>query len=147
MRAPPSHRRGDAAAPVLLLALGSALLSLACTRVSAVLILDARPSRAPDNRVAVDVQLEAVEQGGGGAGPYCVSVHWFNFGFDSNTEERATYEGELDSVEQCANDLSDGDQRTYRLVSNRTDLATGLPARVQVRQGHSFQTKEGVFAP
>lgn len=145
MRAPPSSSRTAAGALVLLLSLGAGIL--ACDHSAWVRILDVRTSRAPDNRVMADIQLEAVEQGGGGVGPYCVSVHWFNFGFNAGTEEHVFYEGELDSVEQCGNDLSDGDQRTYRLVSNRTDLALGLPARVQVRQGHSFQTKDGVFAP
>ena len=110
-------------------------------------VLDARTSREADGRVATDVQLEAAEQGGGNAGQYCVSVHWFNPPFDSRTLERSFYEFELDSTEECDDDLSDGDQRTFRLVSHRFDLAPGTPARVQVHWSRSFNTKEGVFAP
>lgn len=131
----------------LIMILAAALPALACDRSSGVLILDARVSRGLDESVIADIQLEAVEQGGGGAGPYCVSIHWFNFGFNGATEERAFYEGERDSVEECANDLSDGDQRTWRLVSHKTDLERGLPARVQVRQGKVFRSKGAVFAP
>ena len=130
----------------LLSALG-VLLVLACTRTSAVLILDARVSRAPDQRVLADVQLEAVDQGGGHVGPYCVSIHWFNFGFDPTTPELIRYPGALEVIEECQNDLGDGDQRTFRLVSTRTDLPPGAPARVQVRYAETFQTKEAVFAP
>jgi hypothetical protein len=132
---------------VLVLSLSAALLALACDRSVAVVILETRTARAPDNRVFADVEVEAVEQGGRGAGGYCVSIHWFNPGFNPATEPRSYYPGELDRIEQCANDLSDGDRRTFRLVSNRSDLAAGLPARVQVRVGDSFETQEGVFAP
>ena len=97
--------------------------------------------------VVTDVQLEAAEQAGGNAGQYCVSVHWFNPPFDSRTLERSFYEGEIDSTEACAADLSDGDQRTWRLVSKRTDLPVGTPARVQVHWSNSFNVKESVFAP
>ncbi len=124
----------------------SLLFALACDRSAAVLILDARPSRALDNTVVVDVELEAVEQGGAGVGPYCVSIHWFNAGFNPDTPPLAHYQGELDQLEQCAKDLSDGDQRTYRFVSHKTDLPVGASARVQVRHGGTYQTK-GVDAP
>ena len=132
---------------LVILSLGLALLASACDHVAWIRVLDVRTSRTPDNRVLADIQLEAVEQGGGSVGPYCVSIHWFNLGFNASTRESVSYPGELDSVEQCGNDLGDGDQRTYRLVSNRTDLPGGVPARVQVRQGRSYQTKEGIVAP
>lgn len=144
MRAPLHLARSGRRA---LFALGALLVAAACDHGAWIRILDVRTSRAPDNRVVADVQLEAVEQGGGGVGPYCVSIHWFNFGFNSGTPELTSYQGELDSIEQCGNDLGDGDQRTYRLASNRTDFALNQPARVQVRQGRSFQTKDGVVAP
>jgi hypothetical protein len=131
----------------ILLSVSAALLTLACTRTAAVLILDARVSRAPDNRVVADVELEAVDQGGGHAGPYCVSIHWFNVGFNPSTEERISYADERDSVEECHDDLEDGDQRTVRLISNKSDLEAGLPARVQVRYAETFQIRQGVFAP
>ncbi len=130
-----------------LLVLGSLPLVLACAHVSTIRILDARTSREPDGAVVTDVQLEAAEQAGGNAGQYCVSVHWFNPPFDSRTLERSFYEGELDSTEACAADMSDGDQRTWRLVSKRTDLPIGTPARVQVHWSNSFNVKESVFAP
>ena len=132
------------AAPALLLLLGAVV---ACDHVSTIRVLDARTFRLPDGRVATDVELEAAEQGGGNAGQYCVSVHWFNPPFDSRTLERSYYEGELDSTEVCDDDLSDGDQRTFRLVSTKFDLPPGTPARVQVHWGRTFNTKEGVFAP
>jgi len=122
-------------------------LPLACDRASTIRILDARTSRLPGGAVATDVQLEAAEQVGGNAGQYCVSVHWFNPPFDSRTEPRAFYEGELDSTEMCDADLEDGDQRTWRLVSEKKDLPVGTPARVQVRWSRTFDVKEGVFAP
>lgn len=131
----------------LVLALAAALLALACDRTYGVLILDVQVSRAPDKKVVADVELEAVEQGGRGVGPYCVSIHWFNFGFDPATPDSAFYPGERDKVEQCANDLSDGDQRIYRLISNKTDLEPSLPARVQVQQGKVIRSKGAVFAP
>ena len=130
------------ALPLLVLA-----LALACDRVSTIRILDARTSRLPDGAVATDVKLEAAEQAGGNAGHYCVSVHWFNPPFNSRTEERAFYEGALDSTERCDADLEDGDQRTWRLVSAKKDLPVGTPARVQVRWSRTFNVKEGVFAP
>jgi hypothetical protein len=129
------------------LALAAVLLAIACARTAGVLILDVRVSRETDNRVIADVQLEAVEQGGGHNGPYCVSIHWVPFGFDGTTPDRIKYDGELDAVEQCSNDLRDGDQRTFRLVSNKTDLPKGLPARAQVRYGDQFQTRGAIFAP
>jgi hypothetical protein len=130
-----------------LLFLASLPLALACDHVSTIRILDARTTRLPDGKVATDVQLEAAEQAGESAGQYCVSVHWFNPPFDSRTLERSFYEGELDSTQACDADLSDGDQRTWRLVSNRADLAVGTPARVQVHWSNTFNVKEGVFAP
>ncbi len=120
---------------------------LACDRSSIIRVLDARTSRLEGGAVATDVELEAAEQGGGNAGQYCVSVHWFNAPFNSRTEESSFYPGELDSTERCDADLEDGDQRTWRLVSNRTDLKEGTPARVQVHWSRSFNVKEGVFAP
>jgi len=130
-----------------LLVLVSLPLALACDRASTIRVLDAWTSRMPDGTVVTDVELEAAEQGGGNAGQYCVSVHWFNPPFDSRTLERSFYEGELDSTQQCDADLSDGDQRTWRLLSNRRDLAVGTPARVQVHWARSFNVKEGLFAP
>ena len=120
---------------------------LACDHVSTIRVLDARTSRLPGGAVATDVELEAAEQGGGNAGQYCVSVHWFNAPFNSRTEEASFYPGELDSTERCDADLEDGDQRTWRLVSKKTDLPIGTPARVQVHWSRSFDVKEGVFAP
>jgi hypothetical protein len=132
----------------LLLSAAAALGLLACDQGATVLVLDARPSRAADRRVVVDVQLEAVEPGGRNVGWYCVSIHWFNFGFDPATPPAGRYVGELDFLEQCADDLRDGDQRTFRLVSHNTDLVKGMPARVQVRRGkgEAIDTM-GIIAP
>ncbi len=124
-----------------------ALEGSACSHGATIRILDARAFRGGDKRVAVDVDLEAVEQGGAGAGAYCVSVHWFNVGFNPLTEPLRAYPGELDSVEHCAKDLGDGDRRTIRLVSNVATLVTGLPARVQIWHEGTYQTNEAVFAP
>lgn len=122
-------------------------VALACDHVSTIRILDARVSRIDGGAIATDVELEAAEQGGGNAGQYCVSVHWFTVGFNAQTEESSFYPGELDSTERCDADLEDGDQRTWRLVSRRTDLPAGTPARVQVHWSHSFNVKHGLFAP
>jgi hypothetical protein len=128
------------------LAVGLVALS-ACDRPAEVSIRDARASRGADNRVVVDVDLEAIEQAGGAAGPYCVSVHWFDIGFDPAPQgTQLRYLGETDFVSECANDLGDGDRRTVRLVSSKTDLAAGAPARVQIKHGKLFETK-AVAAP
>ena len=125
-----------------------AVVSAACIRSSGVFILDARVQpRQSDRLVAVDVQLEAVEQGGGKVGRYCVSFHVFPIGFNPFTEEQTSYFGELEKVEECDDELSDGDQRTYRLRSMRTDLAPNLPIRVQTTQNGVFRTKENLFTP
>lgn len=143
MAAPRSTHRFFALSAMVLALLGA----LACDRGAGFEILDVHTSRAPDGRVVADIAIEGVEQGGGDVGPYCVSVHWFNFGFGSQTEPTIVYAGAIDKVEQCDADLSDGDLRTYRLISNRTDLAPGQPARVQVRFARSITTKQAVFAP
>lgn len=131
-----------------LVALSLALpVALACDHVSTIRILDARLARLDGGAIATDVELEAAEQGGGNAGQYCVSVHWFAPGFSAQTEEAAFYAGELDSTERCDADLEDGDQRTWRLVSKRTDLPAGAPARVQVHWSRSYNVKHGLFAP
>jgi hypothetical protein len=132
---------------VLTSCLLAAVLGAGCDHSATVLVVAARPSRDPDNRVAVEVEVEAVEQAGGSVGRYCVSVHWFSPGFNPTTEVQRFYQGELDWIEACASDLEDGDRRTVRLVSNRTDLAKDLPARVQVKSAGGFQTNEGVVAP
>lgn len=130
----------------VVLALGLVAVS-ACERPANVVIVEATPFRGEGARVVVDVELEGVDQAGGSAGPYCVSVHWFPIGFDPAFQGvQVRYVGETDFVSACGNDLGDGDRRTVRLVSNKTDLVAGAPARVQVRQGRLFETK-AVFAP
>ena len=121
------------------------LVVASCDKVSYVRILDARLSRTDTGLVQADVELEAAEKGGGNVGPYCVSVHYLPLG-SVLAEGRFEYPGEVELVEQCGVDLSDGDQRTYRLVST-TVLAGSLPARVQVRQERRFEIFEGVFTP
>ena len=136
------------ALPALLVSMTAALTLLACDQGATVLVLDASPSRAPDKRVVVDVQVEGVEPAGRNVGAYCVSIHWFNVGFNPATAPATRYVGELDFLEQCAADLRDGDQRTFRLVSNKTDLVKGMPARVQVRRGKGDSLEVlGITAP
>ncbi|MDB4941400.1 MAG: hypothetical protein JWP97_934 [Labilithrix sp.] len=137
-----------ARAPALpaLIALACSLGALACDQPAYVRILDTRLSRDAQNHVVAEVELEAAEQGGGNVGPYCVSIHYFALGVVQTTALQ-TYPGELEAVELCASDLSDGDQRFVRLVSTRGDLGPGLPARVQVRRGRDFEIHEGVFTP
>ncbi len=135
-----------ALAGLVVLASVVSLTTLGCDTVSYVRILDARVTRDAENHVVADVQLEAAEKGGGNVGHYCVSIHYFVVGTVQSVGYQ-TYPGELDAAELCDDDLSDGDQRFVRLVSTRTDLGAGLPARVQVLQGRDFEFREGVFTP
>ena len=91
------------------------------------------------------VQVEAAEKGGGNVGPYCVSIHYGPIAY-LFVDDRINYPGEIDFVEQCGVDLSDGDQRFFDLTSNIV-FDANLPARVQVRQGTAFEIMEGVFTP
>jgi hypothetical protein len=136
------------ALPLSILFVVTALCGLACDQGATVILLEARPTRAVDQRIVVDVDVEGVEPSGRNVGAYCVSIHWFNFGFSPATPPLSRYVGELDFVEECAADLRDGDMRTFRLVSNKTDLVKGMPARVQVRRGKTDAIDTlGIFAP
>ncbi|MBX3189837.1 MAG: hypothetical protein KF819_22620 [Labilithrix sp.] len=114
----------------------------ACERPSQVLLLGANPYRDADGRVVVDVDVEGVEQSGGSVGLYCVSVHWFPPGVFRGQPAAHRYFGEVDHVVLCATDLGDGDRRTVRLPSTRTDLPPGMPARVQIRLDRAYTTQE-----
>lgn len=128
--------------------LGIALVAWSCEGGASVHIFKAQAFRGQDDaRVTVDVEIEADEQGGGAVGRYCVSVHWMYFGFNPFTEPLRSYPGEFESLQQCADDLHDGDRRTYRFVSNRLDLMQGQPARVQVLHAGKFAFTDGVSAP
>lgn len=125
------------------LSLGAVLSG--CDQVSYVRILDARLSRDANDLVVAEIEVEAAEKGGGNVGPYCVSIHYLPVG-TVLAEGHINYPGEVDWVEQCGVDLSDGDQRFFNLTSNLV-LDPSLPARVQVRQHGDFQIFEGVFTP
>jgi hypothetical protein len=83
-------------------------------------ITGARAFRAPDKHVVVDVDLVASEGLGGNIGTYCT---------------RVTFTGQENPAEQCFADLSDGDTRTVRLVSEK-DLDPGASIVIRVRLGN-----------
>ena len=116
-----------------------------CDKVAYVRILGSDLTRDDADLVVAKIQVEAAEKGGGNVGPYCVSIHYGPIGYIF-VNDQINYAGELDFVEQCGVDLSDGDQRFYNLTSHLV-LDANLPARVQVRQGSVFEIMEGVFTP
>jgi hypothetical protein len=83
-------------------------------------ITDARAFRGDAGRVVVDVDLIAREALGGSIGVYCT---------------RVTFPGETSFHETCAADLSDGDTKTMRFVSDKTDIPKGGQISVAVRLG------------
>ncbi len=119
----------------------------ACDNVAIVSVVDARVFREPDNRLVVDVDLRAAEQSGKSVGPYCVSAHVVPFGFDTNTPGLTTYRGQVDVTQICADDLHDGDTRTFRLVLGRTDILTKNPIRVQTQRGRLVEDWLATEAP
>jgi len=126
----------------------SAILALGgtgCERPASLVIVNVRTFRDVGGKVVVDADVEAVEQGGGNVGGYCVTMHAMPFGFDAKTGERHRYAGEVDFAGSCASDLEDGDQRTFRLVST-TRLPEGQPIRVQVSVQQRYDTEQ-VYAP
>lgn len=132
------------------LGLGGMLLlgsSVACDNVAIVSVVDARVFREPDNKISIDVDLRAAEQSGRSVGPYCVSAHVVPFGFDTNTPGLSSYRGQADFVRVCANDLYDGDTRTFHLVLTRTDIIAKNPIRVQTQRGRLVEDWMSVEAP
>lgn len=82
-------------------------------------VTDARVYRQADKTVAVEVDLEGHERLGKNLGTYCVRVTFV-------PEDPAYHE-------DCKADLEDGDTKTVRLVSTKTDLLPGSAIRVRVR--------------
>jgi hypothetical protein len=128
--------------PAVLLA-GLAAMNVSCNRTAGVAIEDVRPSRvAGTNAISVDVEVAGYEQSGGSVGAYCVSVHFCPEGFIADlTDPQPGYFAELDRVETCVSPsevLKDGDRRTFRFVSHRTDIPANLNLRAQSRIGHEY---------
>jgi hypothetical protein len=95
---------------------------LACSGPRATIeIEDARSMFLGDgtHKVVVEVDVLAHEQLGGNIGQYCTSV---------------TYTGQTDIAQVCYQDLSDGDRRTVRLVSEG-DLPDSDGISITVRLG------------
>jgi hypothetical protein len=87
-------------------------------------ILGASISReAETKKLVVDVDVEAHEGLGNNVGHYCVSVQW---PFDPKYTDK------------CASDLEDGDTKSLRFVSEKTDHKPG--ELVRVRAFTSVQT-------
>lgn len=95
---------------------------VACTDVpnANIDITDARAFRGEGGRVVVDVDLIAREGLGGNIGVYCT---------------RVTFPGEALGRyhETCAADLSDGDTKTMRFISDKTDIPKDAQIAVAVR--------------
>jgi len=117
-----------------------------CDQVASVVVVEVRPFRDAERRVVVDVDVEGVEQSGRTAGAYCVSLHVFPLGFPPTSSDQPRYTSALEVVEQCDAGLGDGDRRTFRFVTARTDYVTGQPLRVQVRLGRIYDREEA-FVP
>lgn len=115
--------------------LALAITSAGCDHVAIVQVIDVRVFREPDNGVSLDVDLRAAEQSGNSVGPYCVSAHLVPLGFDPNTPGLTVYRSQIDVAKICAEDLTDGDTRTFHLVFNRRDIASENPIRVQTQRG------------
>lgn len=95
---------------------------------------DARSARGADRRVLVDIDVLAREGLGGNIGVYCTRV-----GFTRRT-------GAVERHESCASDLSDGDTRTIRVISDDADLAAGAPITVDVYLG-AIAVRRSLVAP
>ncbi len=135
----------------LLAAVGLLVASASCENVSKITIVDVRPFRVDDKNVGVDVDVVAAEQSGRTVGPYCVSVHVVPFGFDPNTPGLLRYRGEVGYAEVCADDLHDGDMRTYHLVTTRppyeSKIETNNPIRVQTQFGRTISDNDDRVVP
>lgn len=127
--------------------LALAMSSAGCDHVAIVQVIDVRVFRDPDNGVSLDVDLRAAEQSGNSVGPYCVSAHLVPFGFDTNTPGLTAYRSQTDVAKICAEDLTDGDSRTFHLVLSRKDIVTANPIRVQTQRGKLVEDWMATEAP
>jgi hypothetical protein len=83
--------------------LATAIALTACPDPGASIdIEDARATRLPDGRVAIEVDVRAQERLGKNLGTYCT---------------RVTFTGQADFAEECRSDLEDGDLRTLHFES------------------------------
>lgn len=91
---------------------------LACEGPGAEITIEgARASRDAQKRVVVDIDLVAREALGGNIGIYCT---------------RVTFTGQPQPKTVCSADLSDGDRKTQRIVSDG-DLNDGAAIAIRVR--------------
>jgi len=78
---------------------------------------DIRLSSTTDKHLIVEVDVRATEAGGRNIGNYCVEI---------------TFPGQTNIQRVCNNDLTDGDTRTVRIVSDAV-IATGGTVLVAAR--------------
>lgn len=138
-------QRSSWPALVTVLATIGALANVSCQSGVAIVVGDHSGTRLADGRVQIDLEVIGAEQGGRSVGPYCASVHWFNFGTNFDLVPKAlTYAASIDRVVACSDghDLGDGDHRVFRLVSTRTDIPVNAPMRLQASAGDEIDAKE-----
>jgi|GEM_PF-3108199 len=133
-------------------AISHAVLAAGCNNNGADIVFgDFSASRTADGRVSVDMEVIGSEGGGRAVGDFCVSATWFSPGTELTfVPVASSYSGDsrtLDSVLQCTvgdgvDPLRDGDHRTFRLVSNRTDIPVGVPLRIQAMMGGVTDNKD-----